>query len=337
MEKRTYRGAVRVDASAPAPKERAPMPQTVGGYLAAYVDGLAASGAIERTTAAGYRSTAARIGRAMGGVPLQSLTPRAVREWEAALAASGLSPSTRGKCHRLLRQALAQAVADGLVDRNPTDGVRAPRRGNVSPGINALDRGTRVRLVRELGGMEPTPVVAGATVALWTGVREGEACGLQWRDVDAEGGRLWVRRSVGEAAGGCYLKQPKAGRARDACLPAPLARFLEGLRAYQGGPAPSAYLLTGTADYLAPSRLGRGWAVLRDAMGLVGCEGRPATFHDLRHTWATAAVAAGVDIKTVASNLGHANAAMTLNVYASADPDAKRRAAEAMERAMGGL
>ena len=47
-------------------------------------------------------------------------------------------------------------------------------------------------------------------------------------------------------------------------------------------------------------------------------------FHDLRHTWATMYLAAGGDVKTAASNLGHANAAMTLNVYASADPNAKR-------------
>lgn len=42
-------------------------------------------------------------------------------------------------------------------------------------------------------------------------------------------------------------------------------------------------------------------------------------------------MAAGIDIKTVSSNLGHANAAMTLNIYASADPEAKRRAAEVMD------
>lgn len=62
-------------------------------------------------------------------------------------------------------------------------------------------------------------------------------------------------------------------------------------------------------------------------LNLIGTEGVRVNFHGLRHTFATVAVASGVDIKTVSSILGHANAAMTLNVYASADPDAKRAAA----------
>jgi integrase len=69
-------------------------------------------------------------------------------------------------------------------------------------------------------------------------------------------------------------------------------------------------------------------------MNLIGTEGKRCTFHDLRHTFATAAIAAGVDVKTVSSILGHANAAMTLNVYASADPDAKRRAAAVIDKAI---
>lgn len=53
----------------------------------------------------------------------------------------------------------------------------------------------------------------------------------------------------------------------------------------------------------------------------------------MRHTFATFMVGAGVDVRTVASLLGHANVAMTLNIYAEADSEAKRRAAGAIERA----
>lgn len=83
-----------------------------------------------------------------------------------------------------------------------------------------------------------------------------------------------------------------------------------------------------------PGTLCRQWKSVAELLGLKGSEGRRVTFHDLRHTWATVAVASGADIKTVASNLGHANAAMTLNIYASADPDAKRRAASIMDGAI---
>ena len=91
-----------------------------------------------------------------------------------------------------------------------------------------------------------------------------------------------------------------------------------------------------TEDYkfLAPNTLWKKWRALADLLGIVGTQGRRATFHDLRHTFATTAIAEHVDVKTVASNLGHSNAAMTLNIYANADPDAKRRAADVIGRAM---
>jgi integrase len=56
--------------------------------------------------------------------------------------------------------------------------------------------------------------------------------------------------------------------------------------------------------------------------------------HDLRRTFATYLVAKGTDVKTVSSLMGHANAAMTLNVYASADPDARLAAGRVVAEAM---
>ena len=96
----------------------------------------------------------------------------------------------------------------------------------------------------------------------------------------------------------------------------------------------SSYILGDAIGFMNPRTLGRGWATLAKAMGVKGTEGRIPTFHDLRHTWATLYLAAGGDVKTAASNLGHTNVAMTLNVYASADPHAKREAARLTEVAM---
>lgn len=81
-------------------------------------------------------------------------------------------------------------------------------------------------------------------------------------------------------------------------------------------------------------KLTRAYGVTVSAGDSKGSEGRRVTFHDLRHTWATVAIAEGVDVKTVSSTIGHANAAMTLNIYASSDPDAKRRAAIIMDKAI---
>jgi integrase len=74
--------------------------------------------------------------------------------------------------------------------------------------------------------------------------------------------------------------------------------------------------------------------VLSNAFGLIGTQGRKITFHDLRHSFATRAIAAGADVKAVAAVLGHANAAITLNVNADADAESKRRASELVARAI---
>lgn len=85
---------------------------------------------------------------------------------------------------------------------------------------------------------------------------------------------------------------------------------------------------------MAPHTLSKAWKSIADSMGLVGTQGRRPTFHDLRHTFATYAISEGIDVKTVSSILGHSSAAMTLNIYASADPASKRAAVETIGNVM---
>ncbi len=361
----------------------------VADYVAGMVDRLEASKAIEASTVAGYRASCKIIAAAFSEVTMKDLTAAQAQEWEASLTARGLSSSTVGKAHRLLKQAMKEAATLGLIAKNPLDAVRPPKRRAKKSGINALDLNGRTRLLDALDAMELTPLTVAARAALYTGLRRGEICGLRWCDVDLEGrtlwvkqaigradggtyltvaaraalytglrrgeicglrwcdvdleGRtLWVKQAIGRADGGTYIKQTKTDQVRDIAIPEALAVALEAWRDQQSRElaaaaatvAPQAYVLTGTRTYESPTALTKQWLTMAKALGIKGTEGRTPTFHDLRHTWATAAVAAGVDIKTVASNLGHANAAMTLNIYASPDPDAKRRAAETMEDAI---
>lgn len=314
----------------------------VADYVAGMVDRLEASKAIEASTVAGYRASCKIIAAAFSDVAVKDLTAAQAQEWEASLTARGLSSSTVGKAHRLLKQAMKEAATLGLIARNPLDAVRPPKRRAKKSGINALDLNGRTRLLDALDAMELTPLTVAARAALYTGLRRGEICGLRWCDVDLEGRTLWVKQAIGRADGGTYIKQTKTDQVRDIAIPEALAVALEAWRDQQSRElaaaaatvAPQAYVLTGTRTYESPTALTKQWLTMAKALGIKGTEGRTPTFHDLRHTWATAAVAAGVDIKTVASNLGHANAAMTLNIYASPDPDAKRRAAETMEDAI---
>lgn len=322
-------GGERAGATGPAPRD-----VLVLEYVSDMVESLGESGAIEPSTVRDYRTSMTRLAKGLGGVELGKLTAEKIREWESSLTASGLSSSSVGKAHRLLKQACRQAVLDGVLPSNPCDAVKPPKRKNKNPGINYAGRDERRRLLDALEAAPLSPVTVAARIALYVGFREGEICGLRWVDADLDGLVLWERRAVGIGDGGAYLKESKTDEVRDAAMPRALADALGEWRNRQGGPPDASYILTGNDRFMHPGTLCRQWKSVAELLGLVGSEGRRVTFHDLRHTWATVAVASGVDIKTVASNLGHANAAMTLNIYASADPEAKRRAAQIMDGAI---
>ena len=175
-------------------------------------------------------------------------------------------------------------------------------------------------------------------------MRRGELLALRWRNVDFEQRILHVKASIGFGENGHYEKEPKNGGSRRS-IPMPdevvgiLTRRLTSARAEcfkAGVPFEQSMFVLGGPDgeFMAPERLSRHWAVTVRQLGLVGSEGEPPKFHDLRHTFATAAILAGTDIKSVSSLLGHANAAMTLNIYTGVNPQAKRTAMDAVAATM---
>lgn len=321
---------------------------TVRDYVSTFVEQRAAMGIIEESTLKDYRKVwrnyiAPEGAHYLGGITLQDLTAADVREWEAHLSAEkpqggGYSPNTVGKAHRLLKEAITQARADGIIATDPMLNIKPPKRGASHPNALGLDAAPLV--LQKLDAMQETYLTVAARLAIYTGMRRGEICALQWRDVDLEGRTIRVRRSVGVKDGGTYLKDTKTDKVRAVSIPEPLARSLKAWKADQalgyiqlgigaGGIAEQFVIGSGAPGaYRDPGDVTRDWKVLARQFGIKGTEGRVPTFHDLRHTFATVAIAGGVDVKTVSSTLGHANAAMTLNVYASSDPQAQRAAAD---------
>lgn len=315
------------EAPEPAPATEVPT-STLAEVLAAHIERAESVGAISPRTATDYRTALARVPDEVAGTPVARLTGAQLAQMEARLS-ERYAPHSVRKVHSLVKAALGAMARDGVLPRNPMDGVKGPPNRNARPGINALDSAARERLKAVLADAVPCPGVMAATVSLYTGLRRGEVCGLRWQDVDLDRGTMWVRRSIEVVGGKVAVKGTKTGRDRDVAIPDTLAEAMRGWR--DSGAAGDVYVIGSGDGYARPDAVSHEWSALAKALDLRGTEGRLCTFHDLRHTWATAAVAAGIDIKTVSSNLGHANAAMTLNIYASADPEAKRRAAEVMD------
>lgn len=315
----------------------------VPDYVDSFIDDWEMKESIEPSTVKGYRSTAKyiRYGYPKGNVngfekvKVKDLKREQVDKWVAGLKASGLTYSPVKKALGLLKQIMKQAVCNRVIVANPCDGVKPPAKRKKNEGNNALTAKGYRDTLSILASLEQTPVTVGARIALFTGMREGEVCGLKWKDVDLENGVLWVRGAIGRAIGGTYEKGPKTKKARDICLPESLIAILrdwlevQQREFHEFGRTVGAgdYVLGNIDGYLSPDTLSKGWSAISKAIGVKGTEGRIPTFCDLRHTWATRYIAQGGDVKTAASVLGHSDVAVTLNMYASADPDAKRRSA----------
>ena len=333
---------------------------TVADYVAGYIDARATK--IEASSATGYRTLLRNsIAPYIGGTSIGDLTAEEVEGWVSALCRER-SAHTAAKALVLLRAALTRAVERGAIPADPTRTVEKPRARKARP--NSLAARERGRVAAYVDIDPADPVSVAVRLALYAGMREGEICGLRWARVDIPGGALTVCESLGRASArdveraasgsarsdftevysGVYLKRPKnAGSERTVSYPRSVARALKARRAAMaagcmaaGIPFDESMFVCGSIDGkpMHPHGLWKRWAAIVSALDLVGTEGRPPTFHDLRHTYATTAIASGVDVKTVSNQMGHANAAMTLNTYASVDPDAAKRAAEAMERAL---
>lgn len=266
---------------------------------------LANQSQLKPTTRERYRGLIARqINPTWAPVPLQAVTHSDVATWVSGLTNSGLSGSTVRHAHRVLSMILGAAVRDGRIPRNPAAGVRLPRLA--SPDKRFLTHGQVAQLAEAVGSPHDVVVL----VLAYTGLRWGELAALRVRDVDVGRSRLSIQRSMTEVSGRAVIGTPKNHQRRTVPVPAFLR---DRLQEQVAGRDPEAFAF--------PSRQG---AVLRNgnfrsqvfdaAATEAGLEG--LTPHELRHTAASLAIAAGANIKAVQRMLGHASAAMTLDVYA---------------------
>lgn len=301
----------------------------VGVLAKSLVDDLDAVGSVEKSTIKDYRQSQRRIERAFQGIDVEDLDRDACQRWERRLVQDGYSPTVVIKAHRLMKRVCKKAVGDGLIAKNPMEFVVPPKYKKVKPGINYLDRRERGRLLDKLAKEPAGRLRISAVIALYTGLREAEICALRWSDYDPLGHVLWVKRGIGVGEQGAYEKETKNGSKRDVVVPAGLAEELDAWRRVTTG----RYILGGNRP-ASVNYISHAWHDLAERHGITGSEERACTFHDLRHTWATMAVAAKIDIKTVSSNLGHADASITLNTYASDDREAKVRAAAVVDGVM---
>lgn len=235
----------------------------------------------------------------------------------------------------LAKAALKDAVFLGLIPSSPAEFVTCPKPPTDEP--NYLPQEEIEKLLKNLkseSAKSPSASIDATRLALSTGMREGEICALRWQDLDLKAHIIRVRKAIGrESDNGEYLKSPKTKSSRrdipisDGMVEMLAARKKIVVAAAQkmGTIFSPNWFVFGTFDqFMSPKALARNFKRRIQRLNLHGSQDKPVTFHCLRHTYATVAVRSGADIKSISSILGHTDASVTLNMYAAADPKAKK-------------
>ncbi len=289
----------------------------------------------------------------IGAIPLASLSApqiqRLYNDLQEGSRKQPLAPKTIKNLHGVLHKALKQAVNIGYIRANPSDSVVVPR--VIKSEIKPLE-GDDVTAFMDAVQSDPYKLVY--LIDLYTGMRQGEILGLSWDCVDFAKRKIVVRQQLQKQkkkGGQFYLAPLKNDKTRTVTVAASVMGFLAERRAEQAEQRLSAGSLwdpTGNVhtDDTCTQLCAAPNLVFTNALGghlvagtvykhfkrLVASIGMDeARFHDLRHSFAVASLEMGDDVKTVQSNLGHATASFTLDVYGHVSEKMREDSADRME------
>lgn len=255
-----------------------------------------------------------------GKVPVGDVRHSDVQTWVTSLSA-GKSATTVLRAFGVLAGILDVAVKDRRVPVNVARGSRLPRK------VARAHRYLSHQQVHDLAIASGKHEVLVLLLA-YTGLRWGEVIALRVRDVDFTRRRLAISENAVEVGPETIVGTPKSHKRRSVPFPSFLS---EALAKAVIGKEPSELLFSGRfGEHVKRATRGqRTW--FKSALDRAGLE--PMTVHDLRHTAASLAVSAGANVKAVQRMLGHASAAMTLDVYADLFDDDLDAVAEALDKA----
>lgn len=278
-----------------------------------------------------------QINPLIGRIQLQKLKPADVASWHQKLLSGGnLSTRSIRHAHGVLRSALTHAAAVEIVERNVATLIKPP--ALVRKEVSILTADDIADTLDKLEGHSIYPIVA---LAIGTGARRGEILALRWADIDLDGAAVRIERALEQTKGGIRCKDTKtaAGR-RTVSLPVFAVDALRVHRRQQlelrmalgVGALPSDAPVFGDLDgnWPNPYSLSDRWRDLVKSRNLP-----KVTFHALRHSHASALIAAGLDVVAVSRRLGHASPALTLNVYSHLFVNNDEEAAKAIDAALG--
>lgn len=234
----------------------------------------------------------------------------------------GLSDRMVRACHILCQKSLEKSVEEKLIRINPATGCKLPPKKSKEMKVLTREEMQRFIIQAKNDGYFELFILE-----LCTGMRRGEILGLQWEDLNMRTGELKIPRQVALLNGRLHITEPKTkASVRTIILPEDIVKML------------ARYKETTNSKWMFPSPVKEDMPrnpsavrkVLARTLKKAGC--KHIRFHDLRHTFATTALANGMDIKTLSAIIGHNSAETTLNIYTHITDEMQRTAADKIEQ-----
>jgi integrase len=271
---------------------------------------------------------------ALGQIPLATLRPQHISRYLSNRIEQGQSARSVLHDYRLLHKALKDAVQLGILAVNPCDGVQPPKPDDKEMSfLTPAAIGTFLTHAQE----SPFPYYYLFRTMLYTGLRRSEALALTWRNLDLDKRTLTVTETLHRTAGGKFVLQPP--KTKNSRRVIDLSESLtEVLQEYRSQVEDQRVMLnTPLADsdlvfaHVGGSPLDPS-TVSHEFLKTARRAGLQIRLHDLRHTYATLMLAAGVNVKALSQSLGHSNVSITLGIYSHLLPGTGKSAAEQFDK-----
>ena len=272
----------------------------------------------------------------IGTIPLNKLTQNDLQQFytrlknggrkvRTELYGKGLSDRMVRGCHAMCRKALEKAVADGIIRINPAIGCKLPPKK-----AKEMQVLTREEMQRFMAQAKADGYFELFLLELCTGMRRGEIVALQWDDLNMQTGELHICRQATTVHGNIHICAPKTKSSiRTVILPPDIVKILAEYKKRVN----SRWMFPSPVKEDAPYHPSAVRKVLDRTLERAEC--KHIRFHDLRHTFATTALANGMDVKTLSAIIGHISSETTLNIYTHITDNMQRSAANKIEQGFG--
>ena len=272
---------------------------------------------------------------ALGDFLMMDITPAMISKLLLDFQKSGHAHASAVKLYNILNGIFQMAFLDDTIKANPMLKVKrpAPRKEET-----ARDESEKAYTVQQLAYIlqclenESLKWQAYINLVADTGIRRGEACALEWSDIDWAKGTIIIRRNAQyTTAAGVYVTSPQNGKSRTVDVGPDVLKLLQQLRLEQAGKAISRYVFTqdNSPNIMHPQSPTRYFKKFGQRYGIE--DFHP---HKLRHTSASLAITNGADVVSVSERLGHSDTAVTLRMYAHANEESIRRAGQIVRDAL---